>query len=195
MAAYRSNSGETEKAKGTKRAHIPARPNSPSEAADNFRAVISPAPPSYTMADAIAVTGVTRAQLEHLADIGVLAPSITRPGGKRRYYAFSELVALRALSELLATDVTAARQLVTAVSCVREEALVDSMFVSDGGGRFSLEPVHTIAELVERIPSLERSLSIQIVKANLIVEVLRRELAVRRMPAPDFAALHSGGGA
>jgi len=142
-------------------------------------------PPTYTVTDAIAVTGTTRAQLEYLADLGILAPTLQRAAGKRRYYSFAELVALRAARTLLATDVRVTRQIIDTVRTTRDEALENGLLVADDGGRLWVEPVNTFAALLERTPALEQSLALQVINLGQIVQTLRSELDIRGLPAPS----------
>lgn len=76
----------------------------PSALQPSLPAVLAPAPPetrcTYTQADASRVTGLSRRQLEWLAERGVVRPALRRQGGRRAYLSFEQLMVLTVLARL-----------------------------------------------------------------------------------------------
>jgi hypothetical protein len=55
---------------------------------------------TYTLVDAARVTDLTKRQIEGLVELEVVTPSLLRPGGRRCYLSFAQLVTLTLISRL-----------------------------------------------------------------------------------------------
>jgi len=90
----------------------------------------------YTTVEAAALTGMTRGRIQYLAEKRLVTP-VARPGGRRRYYSFQNLVELRAISHLIEGDdhasIAKVRKVVDALRQITDRPLLTcTLLVKDG---------------------------------------------------------------
>lgn len=138
----------------------------------------------YTIAQASTITGLSRRRLEYLAQTGLVCPSLRRPGGKRRYYSFFELVELRTIARLRGAgeeriSLQQVRRVVRELEKVRDRPLRSCTLLSDGGKIFWLE--EDSKALIDVLGQWQVVLAVSL--HGLEWEV-RRELHRLDLPAP-----------
>jgi DNA-binding transcriptional MerR regulator len=138
-------------------------------------------PPGYTIAQASRIVGATRRQLEYWAETDLVAPALTRPGGRRRLYTFFDLVELRTLLRLRSegqVPLQRLRKVIAELEGVRDRPLRTCTLISAHQRVFLVEDNDTVIEVL-REEQLVMALSIE----GLEFEV-RREIKRRGLPAP-----------
>jgi DNA-binding transcriptional MerR regulator len=145
---------------------------------------IAPQPVGYTIAQTARIVGVTRRQLEYWAETGLIAPSVVKPGGKRKLYSFFDLVELRTLGRLRAEgDVTLQRmrKVIAELEKVRDRPLATCRLVAADGNVFMVDDSDGETILVEVLNRWQLVTCVSLL--GLEYEV-RREMGRIGLPAP-----------
>ena len=137
----------------------------------------------YTISEAARITGHTRSQLEYLDRTGLICPSVRRPGGKRRYFSFFELVELRTLARLRGDgderiSLQKVRRVVAALETVRDRPLRTCTLISDGGSVFWVDEQANVLDVLNRFQAVFA------VSLHGLEHEVRRELDAAGLPAP-----------
>ncbi len=140
--------------------------------------------PGYTAVQAEKIVGLSRRRLQYLAAKGLVVPSIQRPGGRRRYYSFFELVELRAIRKLTdGDDRTSLQKIRAVVAALREiqdrPLLTCTLIVSDGR-------VYWVDHETDAVIDVQRGFQSVLVAVNLggLESEIRRLLALEHLPLP-----------
>jgi hypothetical protein len=107
----------------------------------------------YTAVQAARIAGLTKRRVTYLAEQGLVVPSLTRPGGRRRHYSFSELVELRTVARLTDREARIStyrvRQVVEALREIRDRPLLTcTLAVCDGNVLWADEQNRTLVDVM-----------------------------------------------
>lgn len=144
--------------------------------------------PGYTAVQAAKITGLTRRRLDYLAAKGLVAPSIQRPGGRRRYYSYFELVELRTIRQLTdgddRTSMRKIRAVVDALAEIRDRPLLTcTLVVRDGDVLWSDEENRMLVDVLRGFQAVLVAVNLWSVEAEV-----RRLLSMERLPVPEIRA-------
>jgi DNA-binding transcriptional MerR regulator len=140
----------------------------------------------YTIEEAARIVGFTRRQIEYLDATDVVTRTLVRPGGKRRYFRFYDLVELRTLHRLRAdgqNSLQKVRRVVRELEKVRDRPLRTCTLISaDGGGIFYVDE-----DSMSVVDVLRRHQIVIAVSLLGIEHEVRRELNRIGLDAPPLA--------
>lgn len=171
-----------------------ARPDFPSVRAPTVPRMERPAPGGqaergYTISEAARITGHTRNQIEYLDRTGLISPTIRRPGGKRRYFSFFELVELRTLARLRGDgderiSLQKVRRVVEVLEQLRDRPLRTCTLIGDGGSVFWVDE----GSLVDVLNRCQTVMTV-IVNLHGVEHEVRREMDLAGLAAPEIRHL------
>lgn len=106
----------------------------------------------YSTEQAVRISKLTRRRVIYLREQGLVVPSLTR-GGKRRYYAFADLIELTTVASLTRSDdrisISRVRKVVEALHKFKDRPLVHcKLVVADGTILWADEETQTLVDVV-----------------------------------------------
>jgi DNA-binding transcriptional MerR regulator len=143
----------------------------------------NPSALGYTAVQAARITGLSKRRVIYLAEQRLVVPSLMRPGGRRRHYSFGELIELRAIAKLTATDervsVARVRAVVEALREIADRPLITcTLAVADGKVLWADEQTRTLVDVVRGFQT------VLLVNLAYIETDIRRAVALEQLDPP-----------
>jgi len=148
------------------------------------------ADPGYTMVQAARITGLSKRRVIYLQERRLVVPSLTRPGGKRRHYSFSDLIELTTIASLTAADsrisVRRVAAVVEALREIRDRPLITcTLAVCDGKVLWADEQTRTLIDVTRGFQT------VLVVNLAMIETDVRRALALEHLDPPTQRTVES----
>jgi DNA-binding transcriptional MerR regulator len=137
----------------------------------------------YTAVQAARIAGLTTRRLAYLAEQDLVAPSLIRPGGRRRYYSFADLIELRTINRLTAGEnrisTRRVRKVVEALREIHDRPLVTcTLAVCDGQVLWADEQTRTLIDVLQGFQT------VLVVNLGYVETDVRRALAHEGLALP-----------